>query len=102
MNESPFFIPFCSHFFSGAVQTFFFVEITETLRHDKIVLIPCSMLSCTRQRRPLMMHVTQTSEISVYEYDTYMYVYALSRIRHVILGIRVYHLTIMYKQLNWD
>ena len=95
MNESPFFIPFCSHFFSGAAQTVFFAEITQTLCHDKIVLIPYSMLLFMTQRTPLRMHVTRTSEISVYEYDAYMYMYAMSSLRHEFERIWVYSHKIM-------
>ena len=77
MNESLFFIPFCSHFFSWRTQTGFFVEITQTLCHDKIVLIPYSMLLFMTQRTLLRMNVTRTSQISVYEYDADMYMYAM-------------------------
>ena len=53
------------------------VLVCTIICNDKIILIPYSMLLFMTQITPFRMHVTRTSEISVYEYDTDMYMYAM-------------------------
>ena len=72
----------------------FFAEIDQASHHDKIDLIPVSMLQYMTQWTHFRLHMTQTSEISVYEYDAYKFMYTMSSLIHVFGRIWVYILEI--------